>query len=162
MLRSTDGNQRPGHSCVWAPQAPITHWPPLPLGGPWLHSVSSPFGMVLHPKGPSVQKPVGQIRCAERLLDRLTVWLSFKQILSLFSQHSLAGEAAGYEGRGAHSGHSPPSTTLSPAAHRITLISRPLGNPCKPQVDPQTLTCVNITWRAVKMQIAAVPPAQSS
>ena len=151
------------HGC-WGPQtetkgqdilvsAPsLTHWPLLLLGGPWLHSFPSSSGMVLHPNGLLVQKPVGQMRYVGRSPDRWIVWLPLKH---LFSQHSLAREAAGYEGLGAHSEQNPSWHHAEPGSTQDHIIGRPVGDPCSPQVDPQTWTRVSITWRTVSIQITA-------
>lgn len=60
---------------------------------------------------PLEQNPVGQMKCAERPLDRLVAWLPFQERLFPSAQHSLVGEAVGREGRGASGQHAPPSTT---------------------------------------------------
>lgn len=59
-------------TCPPQPQAPITH-PHAIWGTPALPS-PRPSGPILHPKGPSVQKPVRQMRGAEPL-DRPVISL---------------------------------------------------------------------------------------
>lgn len=78
------------------PQGSLTHWPPLPLGGPWRHSFPSSSGMVLHPKGPLGAETSGSDEICRKITGQVNS-LAPLQTLSLFSQPSLAGEAAGYE-----------------------------------------------------------------
>ena len=101
------------------PQASLTHWPLLLLGGPWLHSFPSPSGMVLHPNGLLVQKPAGRMRYAGRSPDRWIVWLPLKHFPCFLSTHR-PGRLPVMRDEGLTVSKTPASTMLSPAAPRTT------------------------------------------
>ena len=114
------------------------------------HSLATaPAGRTLAPlfsiffwDGSSPKRPLGAetSRLDEicRKITRQVNSLAPPQTLSLFSQHSQAGEAAGYEGRGAHSEQNPSQHHVEPSSTQDHIIGRTVGDPCSPQVDPQT------------------------